>query len=224
MIIKKIAILGLPGAGKTTLANKLGPLLKIRVIYLDHIFWKRGWQAVPREERIDCLEELVRERKWIIDGAYLDISETRLEAADIVIYLDIHPLICLWRIIKRHCESHGRFRRDIPLECTDKLTPFRVWSLLVYPFRDQGEFEKKLLKFPPEKIIRLDSAKKVKAFLADPEQWFHEKRQPVEELSTLKQGVQNSTKAVVRSPSSNYWTKISLPSAVVQKKVGKLSI
>ena len=120
--MKKIVIIGSPGAGKSTLARKLGPMLKINVIHLDRLFWECGWKAKTRETRIDILQKRIMEKQWIIEGTYLHISELHLNAADTIIFLDTSPLCCLWRLIKRHREYRRRSRRDIPDGCTDKLT------------------------------------------------------------------------------------------------------
>src|SRR5260221_13717615 len=118
----KIVIIGSSGASKTTLARELGSILKIKVYHMDRFFWQRGWKEKTRDTRIDILQGLVREKRWIIEGTYLSSSEPRLEAADTIIFLDFSPLLCLYRIIKRHRVSHGCPRRDIPEGCTDKLT------------------------------------------------------------------------------------------------------
>ena len=121
--MEKIVIIGSPGAGKTTLARELGPILKIKkVIHLDRLFWKREWKGKTGDIRIDILNRLVQEKRWIIEGTYLCSSGPRLEAADTIIFLDTPPLVCLQRLIKRHHEYHGCSRCDIPEECTDKLT------------------------------------------------------------------------------------------------------
>ena len=46
-INEKITIIGLPGAGKTTLAKKLERIYNIKVYHLDRIFWERGWKGKP---------------------------------------------------------------------------------------------------------------------------------------------------------------------------------
>jgi adenylate kinase family enzyme len=38
--MNKITICGVPASGKTTLANKMGEILKIPVYHLDTISWK----------------------------------------------------------------------------------------------------------------------------------------------------------------------------------------
>lgn len=164
--MKKIVIIGPPGAGKTTLARNLGPLLKMKVFHLDRLFWEPGWKGKSSEARMEILRGLVQEKRWIIEGTYLDSSEPRLNAADTIIFLDMHPLVCLWRIWQRHRKYHERPRRDIPKGCTDKLTMFRILKVVIFPFRGRRKLEKQLRKFPQEKVIRLHSAKEVEGFLA----------------------------------------------------------
>ena len=175
--MKKIAIIGPPGAGKTTLAGNLGPLLKMKVFHLDRLFWAPGWKGKSREARMEILRGLVQEKHWIIEGTYLDSSEPRLNAADTIIFLDTPPLVCLWRLLQRYCKYHGRSRRDIPQGCTDRLTPFRMLKAVIFPFRGRKKLEKKLREFPRGKVVRLRSAKQVKYYLAQLELHTEEKQQ-----------------------------------------------
>ncbi len=162
--MEKIVIIGASGAGKTTLAKRMYSILKIKVIHLDRVFWKRGWLALSRDERMDALQNLVSEKQWIIEGSYLDLSEPRLEAADIIIFLDTHPFICLWRVWKRHHQDGEHCRRDIPFESTDRLTLYRMFRVLTFPFREGRWLKKKLHEFPQEKVLPL-SRKRVEPFL-----------------------------------------------------------
>lgn len=161
----KIAIIGSPGAGKTTLANKLKLIFGLKAYHLDRHLWKRDWKTITGESRIDILQKFVREKQWIIEGTYLRSSELRLNEADYIIFLDISPFLCLWRLTKRHLEYYGKSRRDIPEGCTDKLNLLRMWKVAVFWFKDRRKLEKMLDKYPPEKVIRLSSSKKVKDFL-----------------------------------------------------------
>jgi adenylate kinase family enzyme len=164
--MEKIVIIGSSGAGKSTLVKELDSILEIKVFHLDRFFWQRGWKRKTGDTRIDILQDLVREKRWVIEGSYLSSAELHLEAADTIIFLDIHPLLCLWRIIKRHREYRGRSRRDIPEGCTDKLTLSRMLKVLAFPLTERRTLEQKLHKYESKQIIRLRSRKEIEDFLA----------------------------------------------------------
>ncbi len=164
--MEKIAIIGSPGAGKTTLATKISSMLKIKVIHLDRLLWKRGWQGKSSDTRIDIMHAIAQEKHWVIEGTYINSSEARLDAADTIIFLDVSPFLCFWRIMKRHYVDHGRSRRDLPMECTDKLTLFRMLKVLFFPFREGRTLEQKLRNYNSKQVIRLHSMREVNDFLA----------------------------------------------------------
>src|SRR5260221_1275404 len=191
--MEKIVIIGSPGAGKTTLAKKLSPMLNIKVYHLDRLFWQRDWKRETRDTRIDILQNLVWEKRWIIEGTYLNSSKLHVKAADTIIFLDIPPLLCLQRLIKRHHEYHGCSRRDIPLGSTDKLTLFLMLKVLAFSLRERRTLEKILREFPPEKAIRLYSAKEVEGLLVQPELNVHANRQSANIPSVLEQSFHINT-------------------------------
>ena len=74
--MKRIALLGPAGAGKSWLGRQLAELLDIPVIHLDRLYWKPGWVATPDAEWQEIqLRELERD-SWIADG----IQEGRIDA------------------------------------------------------------------------------------------------------------------------------------------------
>lgn len=165
--MNKIAIIGSPGAGKTTLAKTLHQELHIKVYHLDRLLWETGWQRIDGPTRIDTIQNIACEQQWIIEGTYLRSSEPRLHAADTIIFLDPHLLTCLWRVIKRHYKDRGHFRRDLPEGSTDKLNLFRMWRLLAFPLQDKKKLKQKLVKGETKEIIRIRSKKDLNDFLAN---------------------------------------------------------
>jgi GTPase SAR1 family protein len=172
----KIAIIGSSGAGKTTLAKKLDSRLGLKAYHLDRFFWQPDWRRKPNDNRIDVLQDLVRQRCWIIEGSYLNSSDLHLKAADIIIFLDISLFVCFWRRIKRHRTYQGHPGRDLPMGSTDKLTLSVLLHILFFPFRTRKKLEDKLSKFPSEKVIRFHSTEDVERFSEDPETYINELR------------------------------------------------
>lgn len=128
--MRKILIIGSPGAGKSTLAYQLRELLSIKLVHLDCFFWQPGWVKIPREELNAQIELMTREEEWVMDGTYIDSLEMRLKSADTVIFLNYPLWLCLYGIIKRRIIFAGKRRDDMTEGCDEKLDwPFVKWVL-----------------------------------------------------------------------------------------------
>lgn len=186
--MKKIVIIGSPGAGKSTFAQALGEILNIEVLHLDRYFWQTGWKEHPREKRIQIQQELVEgKEQWIMEGSYISSADSRLQAADTIIFLDIPPLLCLWRVIKRHIFTSRRVLRfDLPNGCTDKFSLRNVLKVLLFPLRDRHQLIEKIAQICVGKhILSYRSTKDLKHFLSQP---FQEQT-VVDELKLRLDGV-----------------------------------
>ncbi|MSS72032.1 MAG: DNA topology modulation protein [Candidatus Latescibacteria bacterium] len=130
--MQKVLIIGSGGAGKSTLAVRLGELLGLPVIHLDTLYWKPGWEATPQDDWKRIIAEMVQRERWIMDGNYGGTLEERLKACDTVIFLAFSRLICLCRVFKRVAIYRGRSRPDLNPGCPEQL-PDReflswIWS------------------------------------------------------------------------------------------------
>ncbi|MCM3388788.1 DNA topology modulation protein [Ureibacillus chungkukjangi] len=164
--MKRIAIIGSGGAGKSTLARKLGKLLKIEVFHLDALFWKPGWVGASREEQKMVQSELVENEYWIFDGNYGGTMDIRLNKADTVIFLDFPRTLCAYRIIKRRFQYRNKTRPDMGEGCDERLDlEFLKW-VWNFPKTKRLEILRKLESFSSNKeIIILTSPKEIKRFL-----------------------------------------------------------
>lgn len=88
--MRRVVILGRGGAGKSTLAARLGNALGLPVIELDRHFWAPDLTPTPKDRWARIQRRLSSGQAWVIDGDLgpYDVLDVRLRAADTVIVLD----------------------------------------------------------------------------------------------------------------------------------------
>ena len=104
--MERVVILGPGGAGKSTLARRLGERTGLPVMELDKHFWSADLRPLPTDQWRTRQSELVKGEEWIADGDLgpYDVLEPRLRAADTVIVLDFPRWRCAWRSVRRSRE------------------------------------------------------------------------------------------------------------------------
>ena len=101
--MKKVAVFGNAGGGKSTLARKLAELTGLPLFPLDMIQFRPGGAEVPHEEYLGVHAELLQRDAWIIDGFGCAKSAwERFASADTLIYVDL-PLHTHFRWITKRC-------------------------------------------------------------------------------------------------------------------------
>jgi adenylate kinase family enzyme len=101
--MKRIAVIGNGGGGKSTLARRIGAALDISVLVIDKIQFGPGLARTPEAELNEIHDaELSRER-WIIDGfGPWPSMERRFALADTIIFVDFPVWIHFLWAARRH--------------------------------------------------------------------------------------------------------------------------
>ena len=108
--MKKVIVIGCPGSGKTTFAEKLNRITGLPLYYLDAIWHKPDKTHIPREEFDERISGIFSEEEWIIDGNYKRTIEMRLRECDTVFLFDLPTEVCLQGVTDRI----GKERYDLP--------------------------------------------------------------------------------------------------------------
>lgn len=149
--MNKVIVIGCPGSGKTTFAEKLNKCTGLPLYYLDAIWHKPDKTHISREEYDERLSEIFATPQWIIDGNYKRTIEARLKQCDTVFLFDLPTEVC----IRGATERIGKGRYDLPWIETELDPEFKVFI---------EEFSEKTLPAIYELIDKYKAEKQVVIF------------------------------------------------------------
>ena len=100
MAMKKVAVFGNAGAGKSTLARRLAEITGLPLYPIDMIQFPDGYRPdakdggkIAHEEYLKLHADLLRRDQWIIDGyGSVPSAWEQFAAADTLVYIDL-PLL-----------------------------------------------------------------------------------------------------------------------------------
>jgi len=121
--LKKVIVIGCPGAGKSVFARRLKDRTKLPLYHLDMLWHKADRTTVTRDEFDGKLKRILAHDSWIIDGNYLWTMPTRLKECDTVFLLDYPLDVCLAGAKSRI----GQQRDDMPWVETEFDADFKQW-------------------------------------------------------------------------------------------------
>ncbi len=100
--MKRVAVFGNTGGGKSTLARRLAEATGLPLYALDLIQFKAGGNPVPHDDYLKAHADIVMRENWIIDG-YGDTKTAwqRFAAADTLIHVDLSLALHAWWVSKR---------------------------------------------------------------------------------------------------------------------------
>jgi adenylate kinase family enzyme len=112
--VKKVAVFGNTGGGKSTLAKRVAELTRIPLYPLDMIQYRAGGAKVPHDEYLKAHAELLERDAWIIDGYGCRKSAwERFACADTLVYIDLPLFAHFLRVTKRLFKRRGTRSLDV---------------------------------------------------------------------------------------------------------------
>jgi len=163
----KFLIVGSIGSGKTTLANNISKILKIKNFELDDVVYKRRDIHEKRgpKKRNNKVKIILKRKKWIIEGFHSDPWTYPIyKSANKIIILKIKPSICKRRVFKRFLKRNLSFRKKTHQNKKLKTMLKLLKYIDKYPkknFKDQ----KKASKLNGKTPLILKNNKQIKKFI-----------------------------------------------------------
>ena len=165
--MKKVAVFGNSGGGKSTLSKRLAELTGLPLVALDLLQYKPGGAKVSDEGYQAIHQELLQQDEWIIDGyGSWDTVWKRLEVADTLVYLDLPVLQHYWWVTKRFLQGFfippESWPQDSPLFKSTLNSYYTVWlchKKLTPKYRDYVNQAKET-----KQVFHLKSLQEIKKF------------------------------------------------------------
>ena len=170
--MRKVAVIGGTGSGKSTVSRQLAERLGVPHIELDALFWKPGWVMPSAEEFRPLVADALESEGWVVDGNYgARLGTLVLDQADLVVWLDM-PFWTKFRRLLRRTIRRIRTREVLwgtnvdtwrgALLSRDSL----FWWLLKTHFPNKRKYRERLEGYPH---VRLRSPREVERFLESAE-------------------------------------------------------
>jgi len=100
--MKRVAVFGNTGGGKSTLARRIAEVTGLPLHPLDLIQFKAGGEEVSQADFLQAHAELLQREAWIIDGfGTLATAWERFGEADTLVYVDLPLVTHVWFVTKR---------------------------------------------------------------------------------------------------------------------------
>lgn len=101
--MKRVAVVGSSGSGKTTVARAIARALSIPHLELDSVYHQPNWRELPSDVFRDAVRSFADRDSWIIDGNYArhGIADIVWPRADTIVWLDLSRSQTMRRIVPR---------------------------------------------------------------------------------------------------------------------------
>src|SRR5476651_102756 len=115
--MKRVLVIGCPGAGKTIFSKKLADKTGLPLIHLDYYYHdktKDYYSETNKPAWYANVRQLMKHPSWIMDGNYSSTFPDRFAAADTIFYFDV-PLGARMRgVFARRWQYRNKRRDDMP--------------------------------------------------------------------------------------------------------------
>lgn len=104
--MRRVAVVGSSGVGKSTLARLIAERIGVHVIELDALMHGPDWAPTPTPEfRCKVMDAIAEADEstdgWVIPGNYRNVADLTQRRADTIVWMDLPRRVSMWRLFKR---------------------------------------------------------------------------------------------------------------------------
>ncbi len=94
-------MIGVTGAGKSTLAVALAAKLQAEHVDLDRLHWGPNWTMADTDDFRRRVAAVVSQDRWAVDGNYANVRDLVWPRADCIVWLDYAFPVAFTRLLQR---------------------------------------------------------------------------------------------------------------------------
>jgi adenylate kinase family enzyme len=167
---RRIAVAGVSGSGKSTVAKRISGCLGIPYIEIDSLFHGPDWE--PRAEFVSAVETIISGDSWVIEWQYSAVRARIVERADTLLWLDLPTPLTLYQLARR---TIGRRLRRVELWNGNYEGPLRKFftdsdHILRWGIRTRNKCRDRVpaidALYPSLRVVRLASRQDIELWLS----------------------------------------------------------
>lgn len=170
--MRRVAVFGTTGSGKSWLAERVASQAGLRVIELDALYWGRNWQPAPLELFRHRVERETVGDGWIVVGNYAQVRDLVWRPADTLIWLDLSLPLVMSRLVRRTVkrvatgeELWGTGNRETIANTFFSHDSILLWALKTHRL-NRERFARECQGLSEDKrIVRLQNSREIETFL-----------------------------------------------------------
>jgi adenylate kinase family enzyme len=186
--MRRVALMGISGGGKTTLGKQLAARLGVTFIELDELQHGPNWtESTPEELRAKATAALdATPEGWVVDGNYYTpLGGTVLDRADTVVHLDPSLPLAFGRVVWRTTARAAR-RQELWNGNRESFRNmlFSRYSMPLWVLKQHGNFRRRIpeiaAQHPHLQVVRITTRREA-------DMWV-QSIQPTESMSGSSNG------------------------------------
>lgn len=131
---KRINVVGSPGAGKSTIAQKIANITGFELYDLDNYFYEDGCKRRNVNDTLRQIDRILLKDCFVMDGTYTSSFKYRLPKVDLVVLVDKPTASCFYHFFKRALLNKN-------LKCGERITLKTLLLLLTFRFYQKNKIE-----------------------------------------------------------------------------------
>jgi adenylate kinase family enzyme len=170
--MRRVAVIGSPGSGKTSIGATIAAALDAPFVELDALYHRPNWEETSVAEFRAAVADALDGPRWVVDGNYRQVADIAQGGADTIVWLDLPRWLVtsrvarrsLGRIVTRERLWHGNRETLGNVLSRDPARSIVAWTWQQHPkYRERYEAQLGERIWSHATVVRLRTRREIRA-------------------------------------------------------------